>query len=189
MPTLEAERLLLRPPATEDAAFFAAALADYDVTRNLATVPYPYTEADAADFITTVTRARAAGEGWVYTILSKATGSPLGCCGVHLQDGRYELGYWIAILGPRICHRGGPPSPGLRLRSGAGRNRGSRLVSRQFRVRPGAGAAGICRRPCRIQPLPGPGGTGVVQPNDVDARAFRAKKSGMMPTSLKARPS
>jgi RimJ/RimL family protein N-acetyltransferase len=96
MTILESDRLLLRPPVPEDAAFFTEALSDYEVSRQLATPPYPYTEADAKAFIEIVTKARAMGEGWTYTILTRATGTPVGCCGVHIKDGRYELGYWIA---------------------------------------------------------------------------------------------
>jgi [ribosomal protein S5]-alanine N-acetyltransferase len=96
MSVLETDHLVLRPPGEEDIAFFAASLADYDIARNLATAPAPYTEADATAFVAAAAHARAMGEGWVYTILSKATGSPVGCCGLSLKDGHYELGYWIA---------------------------------------------------------------------------------------------
>ena len=96
MSSLETERLLLRPPEPGDAAFFAESLADYDLTKNTSSMPHPYTAEDAMAFIDKVTKARALGEGWCFTILSKATGTPVGCCGLHLKDGRYELGYWIA---------------------------------------------------------------------------------------------
>jgi [ribosomal protein S5]-alanine N-acetyltransferase len=96
MTILESDRLLLRPPVPEDVPFFTEALADYEMTRQLATPPHPYTEADAEAFIDAVTKARAMGEGWTYIILTKATETPVGCCGVHIKDGRHELGYWIA---------------------------------------------------------------------------------------------
>ena len=96
MSTLETERLLLRPASREDASFFTSALADYDIARQLSSVPYPYTEEDADVFIETVTKARAMGEAWVFTVLSKATATPVGCVGLHIKDGRYELGYWFA---------------------------------------------------------------------------------------------
>ena len=96
MSSLETDRLLLRLPAPEDAAFFAASLSDFDIAKNLSSVPHPYSEADAADFIARVTNDRAMGEGWCYTIVLKTTGALLGCCGLHLKDGHVELGYWIA---------------------------------------------------------------------------------------------
>jgi RimJ/RimL family protein N-acetyltransferase len=96
MTTLETDRLLLRPPVAEDAGFLVESFADYEIARQLSSVPYPYTEADALAFLDIVTRARAMGEAWVFTIVSKATGSPVGCCGLHLKDGGYELGYWVA---------------------------------------------------------------------------------------------
>lgn len=96
MTSLETERLLLRPPVPEDAGFIAEALADYDIARTMTSVPHPYGDADAEDFIAMVTKARAMGEAWVFTIVSKASQAPLGAIGLHLKDGRYELGYWVA---------------------------------------------------------------------------------------------
>jgi [ribosomal protein S5]-alanine N-acetyltransferase len=96
MSSLETDRLLLRAPTPEDAPFFAAALGDFEIAKFLSTVPHPYSEADAADFIARMAHARAMGEGWCFTIVLKTTGAPLGCCGLHLKDGHYELGYWIA---------------------------------------------------------------------------------------------
>lgn len=96
MSSLESERLLLRPPSPEDIPFFVENMGDYDIAKNLSTAPHPYTEDDAKAFIERVTKARAMGEGWCFTILTKASGTPVGTCGVHLKDGRHELGYWIA---------------------------------------------------------------------------------------------
>jgi [ribosomal protein S5]-alanine N-acetyltransferase len=96
MSVLETDRLLLRPPGSADAPFIAAALGDIDIARNLASAPHPYTEEDAKAFIERVTKGRAMGENWVHMILIKATETPVGCTGLHLKNGRYELGYWIA---------------------------------------------------------------------------------------------
>jgi len=96
MSNLETERLLLRSPEAGDASFFAEALGDFDIVKYLATAPHPYSQADALTFVEKVSKARALGEGWCFTILSRASGAPVGACGLHLQDGRYELGYWIA---------------------------------------------------------------------------------------------
>lgn len=96
MSSLETERLLLRPPEPGDAPFFAEALGDFEIAKCLASAPHPYGEEDAKAFIEKVTKARALGEGWCFTILSKASEAPVGCTGLHLKDGRYELGYWIA---------------------------------------------------------------------------------------------
>jgi len=92
---LESPRLLLRPPEPGDAAFFAESLADYDLAKMLATAPHPYDLADAEGFIARITKARALGEAHVFTILTQ-DGTKIGCCGLHLKNGRYELGYWIA---------------------------------------------------------------------------------------------
>jgi RimJ/RimL family protein N-acetyltransferase len=96
MSNLETDRLLLRQPRPEDAPFLAENLNDFDLAKNLSTAPHPYALADAEDFVARMTKARALGEGWCYVIETRATGTPVGCCGLHLKDGRYELGYWIA---------------------------------------------------------------------------------------------
>lgn len=96
MSSLETERLLLRPPEPGDAPFFTDSLNDFDIAKYLSVVPHPYGPADAEDFVARMAKARAMGEGWAFTLVSKASGAPIGCCGLHLNDGRYELGYWIA---------------------------------------------------------------------------------------------
>jgi RimJ/RimL family protein N-acetyltransferase len=48
---IETKRLLLRPLRDDDAPAIARALKNYDVCKNLARVPFPYTLQDAAAFI------------------------------------------------------------------------------------------------------------------------------------------
>jgi len=48
---LETERLLLRPPERRDIPFFAPLIGDFDVAKNLGTVPHPYAESDASTWI------------------------------------------------------------------------------------------------------------------------------------------
>jgi RimJ/RimL family protein N-acetyltransferase len=82
--TMKTERLLLRPFRPEDAAAVAAAVANYDVSRWLAVVPFPYSLADAAVFV--VSPAAAARRTWAI-----CDGS--GIVGAVSVDG--ELGYWL----------------------------------------------------------------------------------------------
>ena len=51
MSILESERLILRPPRPADIPAMTVWLGDFAVSRNLARVPHPYTEADAEDFV------------------------------------------------------------------------------------------------------------------------------------------
>jgi [ribosomal protein S5]-alanine N-acetyltransferase len=96
MPQLESTRLLLRPPEAGDVADIAAGAGDFEIAKNLAKVPHPYSEDDARAFVARAADGFAKGEGYCFAILRKADGAFLGCCGVHLKDGHYELGYWIA---------------------------------------------------------------------------------------------
>ena len=98
MSFLESERLILRPPRPADIQAMTVWLGDYAVSRNLARIPHPYSEADAEDF---VARRGRHGEGhYNFTILRKEDGMFLGGIGVHLEDAGHEFGYW---LGKPFC--------------------------------------------------------------------------------------
>jgi ribosomal-protein-alanine N-acetyltransferase len=93
---METERLILRSPELGDAQDLAAALNDFEISKNLATVPYPYTEDDAYAFVGKTTESLAKGEAHGFVIRRQKDDAFIGCCGLHLKDGSYELGYWIA---------------------------------------------------------------------------------------------
>jgi RimJ/RimL family protein N-acetyltransferase len=90
---LETERLLLRPPRAADISHFMPLLNDFEVSKNLSRVPYPYTEDDACAFIVKMASALAAGADYVFAILLKQ-GVFIGLCGVH-PEGGWEFGYWL----------------------------------------------------------------------------------------------
>ena len=88
------DRLLLRPGWREDAPALAAAIGDAAVARNLARVPHPYGIDDALSFL-------SLPEGplpRLLIVLRSEDGPRLaGGIGLHHDDqGRAELGYWIA---------------------------------------------------------------------------------------------
>ena len=95
MPRLETERLLLRPPEFRDVEAIATWIGDYDVAKNLASVPHPYREDDAREFVARVVKQHATGEGFCFAVTRKQDGVFMGCCGLRLKDGRFELGYWL----------------------------------------------------------------------------------------------
>jgi RimJ/RimL family protein N-acetyltransferase len=93
---IRTERLFLRPAWAEDAPAVAAQIADWDVVRNLARAPWPYTLADAAAFCSGAVLAAAES---AFLIFCRTDGDPqlIGAIGFgRVRDGRdIELGYWL----------------------------------------------------------------------------------------------
>lgn len=92
---LTTPRLLLRPPWPEDAGPLHAAL-EWEVVRNTATMPWPYTRSDAEEW---VARTDGAMAGARFVVASKdGTGQLLGAIGLgrNLLTGETEIGYWVA---------------------------------------------------------------------------------------------
>jgi RimJ/RimL family protein N-acetyltransferase len=92
---LETERLLLRPPERRDISAFAPLIGDFDVAKNLATVPHPYAESDAVEWISRLDERWARGEAFQFGVTRKSDNAYMGGCGLHLQNGELELGYWF----------------------------------------------------------------------------------------------
>ncbi len=88
-------RLLLRPGFPEDAPALAAAIADEQIVRHLATAPWPFRMRDATAFL-------AAPRDPVLPsllIFERTASAPdlVGACGLGRRpSGAVELGYWIA---------------------------------------------------------------------------------------------
>lgn len=88
-------RLLMRPGWMEDAPALAQAINDPAVARNLARVPSPYMISDAEAFLSLPHESRLPR----LLAFTRTKGAPrlVGGCGIHLdEEGRPELGYWIA---------------------------------------------------------------------------------------------
>jgi ribosomal-protein-alanine N-acetyltransferase len=92
---LETERLLLRPPERRDIPALVPLIGDYDVAKNLSTVPHPYAESDAIEWISHLDERRERGDAFQFGVTRKNDGAYMGGCGLHLKDGEYELGYWF----------------------------------------------------------------------------------------------
>lgn len=92
---LESERLLLRPPERRDIPALVPLANDYDVAKNLSTLPHPYTAAHGEEFVTRVEQQRATGTDYNFAITRKSDNGYLGGCGLHLKDGKFEFGYWL----------------------------------------------------------------------------------------------
>jgi RimJ/RimL family protein N-acetyltransferase len=95
---LQTDRLLLRPMREDDIEMTVASLGDLEISRRLARIPHPYTEADAHWWLEETRRGRASGTVEHFMIELRASGAPIGAIGLH-QDAageRAEVGYWLA---------------------------------------------------------------------------------------------
>ncbi|MEP3224950.1 MAG: GNAT family N-acetyltransferase [Parasphingorhabdus sp.] len=88
-------RLLLRPGWTEDAGALHQAINDEAIIRNLARAPWPYTLADAQEFLALPHHPKI--PRWLIYRRTAAAPALVGTCGFSdLPDGQVEFGYWIA---------------------------------------------------------------------------------------------
>jgi RimJ/RimL family protein N-acetyltransferase len=93
---IETARLVLRPLRADDGPEIAAKINHYEISKNLARVPFPYTLADAEDFL-----AWAAGldQRSAFRVICLRQ-HPAALIGVISYDWaedrqRSELGYWL----------------------------------------------------------------------------------------------
>lgn len=84
---LRTERLLLRPLRDDDAGDIVAALSDFEVTRYLTVVPFPYEEADARAWIG---MQQPAVPGEAHFAIELPGEGMVGAVGIAK-----ELGYWL----------------------------------------------------------------------------------------------
>jgi RimJ/RimL family protein N-acetyltransferase len=89
MQVLVTRRLTLRPPAMLDAEDIALWLSNWNVTRMLSPVPYPYARGDAEAWIASV--AGKADE-LHYTVHRERL---IGCVSIGLDGEVGGLGYWL----------------------------------------------------------------------------------------------
>lgn len=88
------ERLLLRPIFFEDWPAIYNGISDHGVVSMLANAPWPYTEADAREFVLRPSNRR---EPRFAVVLPGSMGAPvIGCIGIDVTEKEYELGYWLA---------------------------------------------------------------------------------------------
>jgi len=93
---LETERLLLRPPEPRDVPAIVTWIGDWDVAKNLSRCPHPYVEQHAHEFLARAAEGRAKGTDFNFAITRRSDRQYVGQIGLHLKDGRFEIGYWLA---------------------------------------------------------------------------------------------
>ena len=90
---IRSERLFLRPGWPEDWRELLRGIADEEIVRNLARVPWPYQPEHARVYAGTPQDARAPH----FLVTLAANGELIGSVGLgRKDDGEVELGYWIA---------------------------------------------------------------------------------------------
>ncbi len=96
---LKTERLMLRPLRNEDAEALHRLVNDWEVTRTLAEIPYPYPRALADDWIASTAAQLAEGSGYHLAITGTegTTETLVGLVGLRVDTGKRtgRLGYWV----------------------------------------------------------------------------------------------
>ncbi len=98
LPSLETERLVLRPFTLADAPDVHRAVGNWAIADTTLNIPHPYAEGMAEMWIGTHAEAFATGENLTLAITSRASGALLGAIGLALkpEHARGEMGYWVA---------------------------------------------------------------------------------------------
>lgn len=104
-PTLNTQRLVLRPFEMSDAPAVQRLAGTKEVARTTAKVPHPYLDGMAESWIGTHQRSWTLGEAAQFAITLKETGELVGNISLVISKGhrRAELGYWI---GAEFWNRG-----------------------------------------------------------------------------------
>lgn len=97
IPTLETQRLLLRPFCQNDAAEVTRLAGDRSVASTTSNIPHPYDEKMACEWIERHQPVFEKDEGVALAITLKADGSLVGAISLMgmVKGHRAELGYWI----------------------------------------------------------------------------------------------
>ena len=89
MTEIRTKRLVLKKPRHKDKQLIVSQIGDWEVSKWLSRVPYPYTENDADEWIRTISRKELS-----FNIFEND--SLVGGIGLTLhEDDCHELGYWL----------------------------------------------------------------------------------------------
>ena len=91
------QRLILREPTLTDTPVFVAILGDYEVAKNLAQVPHPFTADHYRGAMQVYAAQRLKGESYRFAVTRAMDGALIGLCGIdRMADGVWDFGYWYA---------------------------------------------------------------------------------------------
>ena len=98
-PSLETERLFLRPFTLADAPAVQSLAGAVEVASTTLTVPHPYEDGMAETWILTHAPNYEAGTQAIFAITERAGGLLVGATGLVFEPAhaRAELGYWIGV--------------------------------------------------------------------------------------------
>jgi RimJ/RimL family protein N-acetyltransferase len=98
-PNLQTKRLLLRPFSLKDAERVRQLAGAREIAENTATMPHPYEEGMAEEWINTHEELNTKGESVHFAVCLKKSNELIGAMGIviHKDHDRGELGYWIGV--------------------------------------------------------------------------------------------
>ncbi len=98
-PTLETERLLLRPFRLSDAPDVQRLAGAKEIASNTLNIPHPYRDGLAEEWIGSHRERYDCGELANFAITTRADGRLIGAIGlvINQRHERAELGYWIGV--------------------------------------------------------------------------------------------
>jgi [ribosomal protein S5]-alanine N-acetyltransferase len=97
---LETERLVLRPFTSADAPLIADLAGRHEIADTTATIPHPYSEGYARDFILRQAGLRASGKALTFAIQRREDSQLIGAGGlrdIDRENEQAELGFWIGV--------------------------------------------------------------------------------------------
>lgn len=99
LPTLTGPRLDLRPFSIHDAPAVQALAGAREIADTTLTIPHPYGDGVAEQWIATHPAAWAAGERVSFAVVERASAQLVGAIGLALRaaHARAEMGYWIGV--------------------------------------------------------------------------------------------
>jgi len=100
IPTLETERLMLRPFGNQDATEVQRLAGDRAIADTTLNVPHPYKDGMAEEWISKHRDAFAKDQGVTFAVTRKSDGSLVGAISLMgmVKDHQAELGYWVGKL-------------------------------------------------------------------------------------------
>jgi [ribosomal protein S5]-alanine N-acetyltransferase len=97
-PTLSTDRLILRPFRLSDCKEVQRIAGDERIAKTTLSVPHPYPDGAAEEWIATHPKSYAHGEAVTFAIELKTSNALIGCisiAGISKTHKRGEVGYWI----------------------------------------------------------------------------------------------
>ena len=94
MTVIKTERLIIKSPELEDVDAMIALVNNWEITKWLSNVPYPYLQSDGIGFVKRSKQKHETGSSYNYLVFFQDT--LVGGVGLSLQEnGIYDLGYWV----------------------------------------------------------------------------------------------